>query len=602
MSDADQTFTNENAPGNPEAPDQSPDGQKQDSGSTNSRKPSTGTWRDIVTGTWTDDDGKVRQYVIDPRTDRKVRDWNHKEIEDDRREWVRRGYDYDKVRAVDLTLWKRHADAGRDFVDAFESAQGNFSAHEREIAAAREYLADCETELDTACGAVPVDPVSPVAVANRFVRRHARHPDGPVIRRWRGNWYGWDRSRGHYIELSNEAVDANLYRALKLNARRIVGDVRHALLAVDDVLIDQAELDDWIGERPSFDADLFDLAACPNGLLHLPTGTIIPATPRYFSTSALGVAYVPDAASPARWIAFLQALWPDDKESIEALQEWFGLLLTADTRQQKILLLVGPKRSGKGTIMRVLTELLGRASVAAPTLAGLGTNFGLQPLIGKRAAIVGDARLGSRSDIAQIVERVLSISGQDPQTIDRKHRDQWTGYLSVRVTLVSNELPRFNDASGAIASRMIALQLSRSWLGKEDTHLTDALVTELPGILLWAIEGWRRLRERGHFVLPKSSQEMIEDLTDLGSPVASWVRERCELGAGCVVPVDDAYRDHVMWCGRNGHAAPSKGTFGRDLAAATSCKRTQPRIGGQQVPHYRGLQLRPAERGSIVGD
>jgi hypothetical protein len=87
-------------------------------------------------------------------------------------------------------------------------------------------------------------------------------------------------------------------------------------------------------------------------------------------------------------------------------------LLTPDTRQQKMMLLVGPKRSGKGTIGRVLKALHGEDSVAAPTLASLGTNFGLWPLIGRIAAsvIIGDARLGGRSDIAQIVERLLSIT------------------------------------------------------------------------------------------------------------------------------------------------------------------------------------------------
>ena len=49
----------------------------------------------------------------------------------------------------------------------------------------------------------------------------------------------------------------------------------------------------------------------------------------------------------------LDQLWAGDSESIAALQEWFGYCLTNDTRQQKILMIVGPKRSGKGTIARV---------------------------------------------------------------------------------------------------------------------------------------------------------------------------------------------------------------------------------------------------------
>jgi len=34
------------------------------------------------------------------------------------------------------------------------------------------------------------------------------------------------------------------------------------------------------------------------------------------------------------------------------LQDWFGYTLSPDTSQQKMLMIVGPTRSGKGTIGR----------------------------------------------------------------------------------------------------------------------------------------------------------------------------------------------------------------------------------------------------------
>ena len=129
-----------------------------------------------------------------------------------------------------------------------------------------------------------------------------------------------------------------------------------------------------------------------------------------------------------------------------------------DTRQQKIFLFVGPRRGGKGTIGRVLTGLLGPHNVAAPTMAGLSTNFGLQPLIGKPLALVSDARLSGRADGQVGVERLLSISGEDSLTIDRKYRDPWTGRLSTRFLILTNELPRLSDSSGALASRFVAVR------------------------------------------------------------------------------------------------------------------------------------------------
>ena len=100
----------------------------------------------------------------------------------------------------------------------------------------------------------------------------------------------------------------------------------------------------------------------------------------------------PDAPAPVRWLAFLDELWEGETETIGALQELFGYLVSGDTRQQKMALLVGPKRAGKGTINRVLTRMIGPHNVAGPTLASLGTNFGLQDLIGKPVAVISGAR------------------------------------------------------------------------------------------------------------------------------------------------------------------------------------------------------------------
>jgi putative DNA primase/helicase len=154
------------------------------------------------------------------------------------------------------------------------------------------------------------------------------------------------------------------------------------------------------------------------------------------------------------------------------LQEWFGYCLLPDTSQQKILLMVGPRRSGKGTIACLLRALVGPQNTASPTLAGLGTNFGLWPLLGKTVAIISDARLSGRSDVAPITERLLSISGEDAQNIDRKNMSIVTTTLRVRFMILTNELPRLNDASGALAGRMVLLYMGTSWYGREDKALT----------------------------------------------------------------------------------------------------------------------------------
>lgn len=310
-----------------------------------------------------------------------------------------------------------------------------------------------------------------------------------------------------------------------------------------------------------------EILACKSALLHLPTLKSYPSTPTFFALNALDYDPNPQAELPTVWFQFLENLLGEDCEAWDLLQEWFGYCLTGDTSFQKMLLVVGPRRSGKGTLARVLTRLVGASNVCGPTTSSLGGPFGLQPLIGKSVAIVSDARFSG--DIQTVVERLLCISGEDTLTIDRKHLGSVTLKLPTRFVFLSNELPRLSDSSGALAGRFLLLRLTNSFYGREDRMLTEKLLSELPGILNWAITGWHNLHKRGHFVQPTSIASTLRDMEDLASPVGAFVRERCRTGNGQRVSAHDLYQAWRDWCVEEGRSNVStKQTFGRDLLAA----------------------------------
>ena len=100
-----------------------------------------------------------------------------------------------------------------------------------------------------------------------------------------------------------------------------------------------------------------EIIACANGLVHWPTRTMSEHRPGFYVHHSVPFSLDSKAPPPKRWLAFLAELWGDDTETIDALQEMAGYLVSGDTRQQKMFLLVGPKRGGKGTIARVLTRI-----------------------------------------------------------------------------------------------------------------------------------------------------------------------------------------------------------------------------------------------------
>jgi putative DNA primase/helicase len=446
-------------------------------------------------------------------------------------------------------------------------------------------------------------PGRPYANAKLFLQARYGHPRHPLLVNQGGEWYRWDGScwpvhdQGQLRAELYDYFEHAFYDGPKGEptpfdpARRKIDDLVDALKSLVHIPVD-TPTPAWLGKVSNAPAE--EVVACSNGLVHVPTRNLYPHTPIYYAHHAVPFEFVPNAPEPTHWNDFLHDLWGDEVESIQALQEIFGYLVSGDTRLQKMFLVVGPKRSGKGTIARVLTAMLGRHHVAGPTLAGIGTNFGLSPLIGKPVAIISDARLSSTDHTSIVTERLLSISGEDTLTVDRKYREPWTGQLPARIVILSNELPRLTDSSGALASRFIMLILTRSFYGCENPDLTAQLCTDLPGIFNWALDGLERLRERGRFQQPGASEDAIRELEDLSSPMGAFVRERCVVGPAYEVGCDALYQAWRQWCQDHGRDRPgTTQTFGRDLRAVLpGIKVMRPRSETDaRVRKYAGIAL-----------
>jgi putative DNA primase/helicase len=455
-------------------------------------------------------------------------------------------------------------------------------------------------------GELVLSPASPLESARRLVKDRYTSRGAQILFRHRGIFYCWQHS--HYQEVSHEFLraDVNLFLDCALirsknkktdewetypfnpkttQINEVIGGLQ-SISFLGDVL----QPPFWLGDSVP-DLEASEIVACANGLLHLPTRDLLPHTPAFFTHNAIDYEYDAKAPRPENWFRFLRDLWGDDVESVRTLQEIFGYCLVSDTSQQKAFMLVGPKRSGKGTIARILEAVIGEHNVVAPTLTGLGTNFGMAPLIGKRLAVISDARISGKADAAVIAERILAVTGEDAITLDRKNRDAWTGKLDVRFLLISNELPRLADASGALPSRFIVLILNNSFFGNEDRALINRLLPERPSILNWAIRGYARLCERGHFVQPASASDAIRDLEDLGSPMGAFVRDRCVIGQGKSVECSLLYGEWVEWCEAQGRSQPGTlQTFGRDLRAVVPGLRTSyPRAEDGRKRFYEGI-------------
>lgn len=348
-------------------------------------------------------------------------------------------------------------------------------------------------------------------------------------------------------------------------------------------------LEDYARSKPAASK----LVSLRNGLFHLEDSILIPHSLGFFTQNSLPFEYNQAATCPT-WDGFLKSVWTDDEESIECLQEMFGYILSGDTRQQKFFNLIGPRRSGKGTINKVLVALLGQHNTVAPELGELCDTFGLQPWLGKLLASFTDARAPERNRSA-VVSQLLRIVGGDTITVNRKNKEAWNGYLPTRLVIYSNEVLQLTENSNALTGRMIVLKMTKSFFNQEDTDLAHKLEQELSGIFNWAMEGLkRRLGRGGHFLQPSTGKEYLDLMAELGNPMGTFAEDALEFDPKSMVKKEDVFVCWKHWALKKSMAPGTEQAFKRRFLAATQERYVmsqQVQIGGERSQVYMGVKL-----------
>jgi len=449
-------------------------------------------------------------------------------------------------------------------------------------------------------------PIAPVPVAQAFVASRYIQADAMTLAYWRGDFYAWAGT--HWGKQSRDGVRALLYEFTTgaaynkegktmpwlPNARRI-NDLMDALKAVCRVP-DELQPPCWLDGRSSG-----HIVACRNGLLVIARRKLLPHTPQYFNLASLPYDFDPDAKCVG-WDAFMKQLWRDDDEPVLALEEFLGCIVAGKNDLQRILVLIGPPRSGKSTILKVIEHLVGVPNAVAIQLCKLTNDKTLSSLIGKTVCLIPDMR-ATAGKMPEIAEVLLSVSGQDSFTIDRKYKDAWSGYLDTPIVMASNELPAIRDASGALPARYLPIVMTESWLGREDRMLQPRLLAELPGILNRALDGLDDLIQTGRFTEPSVSTDTVENLAEMASPMKRFIAEHLVVmpeggdPSEYTAPVKEIYRAYQRWAQENGEPAISLITFGQRFhAAVPSIKRAQPRgDNSERISSYSGVILRNRE-------
>lgn len=393
----------------------------------------------------------------------------------------------------------------------------------------------------------------------------------------------WEYSQGAYQQVKDSSVDVKIRNGLegvmvpKWNAKEevfedvklvlknsVVSEVFGAVKALDGVYLNgNVEAPMWRDGRNQNPREIF---TARNGLFNLRTGEFSPHDSTFFNLGASDFDFEQVAQCP-EWDKFLQQVFIKDPTQIRLLQEWFGYCLTYDCSQRKVMLLLGITTSGKGTIMNVLSSLMGRKNMMACEPADTLDKFFGASVFGKRLLNFFDLRMGGRLDAAAFGAFILKMAEGAPRTIEAKNKDAFTSPTVAKVTIASNNLPRFVDSSSAVAGRFLTLKFTESFLGREDKDLDNRLLSELPGIFHWALSGLERLQDSGwRWTEHAAGIDTRESMANECSPVKRFVDEECVLDANSEIDKINLFHFWKKYCGeRNIQAVGNDSIFSSQL-------------------------------------
>ncbi len=286
-----------------------------------------------------------------------------------------------------------------------------------------------------------------------------------------------------------------------------------------------------------------------NGTLLL-DGTFIEGRPSIVR-SRLPLAYNPGAPEPKTWLQFLDGLiYPED---IPTLQEYIGYCLIPTTRSQVMMLIKGNGGEGKSQIGVVLQAIFGNY-MKNGNIGKLSENrFARADLEHCLLMVDDDMRMEGLKRTDHIKTIVTAKTKLD---LERKGQQSYQGWMFARLLAFSNgDLQALYDRSDGFYRRQLIITTKpKPAVRVDDPYLSNKMVAESEGILLWAIQGLMRLADNGfHFTESERLIQNREQVKRDNNNVLDFLESTgyIRLKADATVSSVDLYKIYEMWCDEN---------------------------------------------------
>jgi putative DNA primase/helicase len=310
-----------------------------------------------------------------------------------------------------------------------------------------------------------------------------------------------------------------------------------------------------------------------SGVVDLRVGEVVGHEMSNRFTYCIHTEYKPNAHVLTRplYSVKLAEWFNQELDTVGFIERALGYGLTGETKEELMIWLQGQRRSGKGTLLNTVQEMLGAPLAMSLSMKALTTesddpqHFALAPLRPARFVVASESKQHQRLDSGLL----KWITGRDTIQVAHKGKDPFQMKPQFKLFAMSNYLPNIDAGDDAMHGRVKIVKMPNSYYGQEDKELKAALlVKEQRELLLSMLVAQAGFYYKSGLVVPKEVEARAEEVRRAGNPVYGWMGEAIIAKPGNSELLDDWYQSYCAWCEEWGFKPTQKGWFARTLNEA----------------------------------
>ncbi len=290
--------------------------------------------------------------------------------------------------------------------------------------------------------------------------------------------------------------------------------------------------------------------------IHLLNGTLNAKTGEFtyekkFCFGRINNSYNPNAAPPEKFLSFLsELLIPED---ILTLQEWFGYLLIPSTKAQKMLTMIGNGGEGKSRIGVLLKNIYGR-TMSTGNLYTLETNRFARAALENSYLFLDDDMIMEKLSETNVLKTIITNEGK--MLIEKKSIQPYSANIYAKLMSFGNgSLKSLTDKSDGFFRRQIIITTKPKPENRvDDPFLVEKFISEKEGILLWSLEGLRRLMDNNFsFTISERTAENLRNSMKDSSNIIGFLEDEqfVKFDPSLECSTADLYSGYCHWCALN---------------------------------------------------